>query len=1167
MIESKNSVNKQFCRNIFIKMEKKFIPIIGTISAGKSTFLDGLLGIDSLQTGILTTTKFVCLIKNSQSLSFYHVIPKRSNSLILEKEGPEIKDRNEINERIKQINKEFNEKKPTSNDIFFMLETPIKNIKNQALLDNCYFMDIPGLNEHGASYIDNIFSVILNDDILFEIIVFDALSIGQQNIIDIFQNLEKKKVLKKEGNIYILNKIDRCTKGTNMVEVFQNFFYKEFEDEKKSPKIEINFSKNHFIPFNSILYQAETKYETDYFSMLLKELYIYLDSITNTSSESFYDCLEKRLECIVKQNGIDVDIFEDELSNLKKDEKENIKKAVSNIKELSIVETTQATSFDLNLNNKEVKETLYKLYIIQKKKLNNNYAFSSSYYELEDAINSYYTNLSSPPPATIGKSEDINKKKSLELLKELNNFINEQLKGQFNYLNRSLNVIIENLVERKIRLSFIGNISVGKSTVLNAIIGYDILPSKDDECTYRGVIIKHKNIPKFQLYRARMKIICEGTGTEYYKFEEVGPPYCEGISNIISHLNNKNKDINFNNEDTFIIIHGRLKIFDFIKLEDKFLKKLEFVDLPGHNRKENKFINRIGDDFSPYDKILRFTNSCIFLNQPNSIDDVDSVKRIQDEYSKNKEKLDKKLANRSLDTCIFLINKVDELSKENNEQEKKQIREKIFSILKEVEKNIPNNWNNISFFSGKCFKDYILYNYKYVELFENNPLYLLKILYKEWINLWLYPKNLKHYILKTIGAVQEKLELLSKNNDDSDDENENIKVPENINKTMKSTFNEFRKISKYKITPKEENEITTKLYELYSQIKTKNFDNTKYSQLFFRKIKEVVMTSDNIQSEILKLEMENFFNNADQLFKRNIENEKAAKQNEKDKIKEQYDLFKDKIIPEIKNYLDRKQNDIKKIIINTREKCLGIIKDEIDNAGQRLKDADNDLEKASNTLEEKIKTEYNEMIRLQEKEVKNILDDIIKKSNKAIETHYSKSSLSESEIGIMKGKAIGIVTTLLTGALGGIATGVGLAAIGSSVLAGIAAGTISATAMTTLVGSFFGPLGVVAGVGVGGLITGIGFIIRKLTKKSKYIKALEDTKTNIEQKFDDIESNFIKNFASFKNTLVNELIVKNEVYLKGIDNIPIPDWNKMIDEYNKRKKDIKNKLNEEINNF
>ena len=130
-------------------MSRKFIPIIGTISAGKSTFLDGLLGIDSLQTGVLTTTKFVCVIKNSQNISFYHVILKKSeNGIVVEKNGEEISDKDEIAEKISQINQEFENKKVTSDDLFYMLETPINNIKNQSLLENCYFMDIPGLNEN-----------------------------------------------------------------------------------------------------------------------------------------------------------------------------------------------------------------------------------------------------------------------------------------------------------------------------------------------------------------------------------------------------------------------------------------------------------------------------------------------------------------------------------------------------------------------------------------------------------------------------------------------------------------------------------------------------------------------------------------------------------------------------------------------------------------------------------------------------------------------------------------------------------------------------------------------------------------------------------------------------------------------------------------------------------
>lgn len=62
------------------------------------------------------------------------------------------------------------------------------------------------------------------------------------------------------------------------------------------------------------------------------------------------------------------------------------------------------------------------------------------------------------------------------------------MKGKFETLNHSLNNIIENLVERKIRLSFIGSINVSKSTVLNSIIGDDLLPSKFQNPNYVGSI-------------------------------------------------------------------------------------------------------------------------------------------------------------------------------------------------------------------------------------------------------------------------------------------------------------------------------------------------------------------------------------------------------------------------------------------------------------------------------------------------------------------------------------------------------------------------------------------------------------------------------------------------------------------------------------------------------
>ena len=78
-----------------------------------------------------------------------------------------------------------------------MLEIPIINIKNISLLQECYFMDIPGLNEYQNSYIDIIFSILTFEDIKFEIMVFDSNSIDADNVLNIFKKLEEKNALKK----------------------------------------------------------------------------------------------------------------------------------------------------------------------------------------------------------------------------------------------------------------------------------------------------------------------------------------------------------------------------------------------------------------------------------------------------------------------------------------------------------------------------------------------------------------------------------------------------------------------------------------------------------------------------------------------------------------------------------------------------------------------------------------------------------------------------------------------------------------------------------------------------------------------------------------------------------------------------------------------------------
>ena len=86
-------------------MKKYFIPIIGTISSGKTTFLKGFLGIDFLETGSTTTTKFICLIKNSDKYLFYHVLPSKKDTIIsFIKDGEACKGEEKIKEKMKEIN-------------------------------------------------------------------------------------------------------------------------------------------------------------------------------------------------------------------------------------------------------------------------------------------------------------------------------------------------------------------------------------------------------------------------------------------------------------------------------------------------------------------------------------------------------------------------------------------------------------------------------------------------------------------------------------------------------------------------------------------------------------------------------------------------------------------------------------------------------------------------------------------------------------------------------------------------------------------------------------------------------------------------------------------------------------------------------------------------------
>ena len=732
---------------------KFFIPVIGSISAGKTTYMNGFLGVYSLQTGKNTTTKFVCLIQDSTQTSFYHVLLKRQyDDVIISKDGEEIKDINKIKEKIEELNKRFSSKRATKEELFYMLETPIKNINNPELLKNCIFMDIPGLNEINTNYIEDIFSIIHLNNILFEIFIFDSTSFESDMTLNIIKRLDKKKCLQKEGNLYILNKIDTITPGgeDSIIKKFKYNFYENFE-KNSGENTFLNIYKNYFVPMNSILYTAETKFETDFLSWLIVELFYCLQHFSN-ETPSFLEYLEKRLNNIPSQ----LNIIEDEIDKLNEtvtdDEIDKIKEDVEFLKEDILIQTqkNQNFIFGIKMEKSKIKRVMTKLYILHKKKMIGGYIHSDCYIELQNIIKDLKINkeenLASPPPI-ITENKIKKEYKEDSILQEMIVFLKEKLQNQFEELYSYLLAINENLFGRKIRIAFIGQISVGKSTVLNCIIGAKLLPTDMSECTYRGIIIKHApNYKDFYLYKVKVLTINENDGLlEFNKFVEEPEPFCRGIKNIESYLSTKNNDKNIKNiSEAFIIIKGKLKIFDYIKLEQELIDKIEFVDLPGYDRKKNEF-----NEKKYYHKILKFSNSCIYINIANNIQTSDSYDRMKVQYDGDKQNIFVTLQPKFIDTCLFLVNKSDELPKQ---KDKDQAKNNLIDIVSKIEPLAKENKNriNISFFSGKYFFEYLENYERYVTNMETNPIITLIYLYNQWSSNKYYIFGFKKFITNKI---------------------------------------------------------------------------------------------------------------------------------------------------------------------------------------------------------------------------------------------------------------------------------------------------------------------------------------------------------------------------------------------------------------------------------
>ena len=147
---------------------------------------------------------------------------------------------------------------------------------------------------------------------------------------------------------------------------------------------------------------------------------------------------------------------------------------------------------------------------------------------------------------------------------------------------------------------------------------------------------------------------------------------------------------------------------------------------------------------------------------------------------------------------------------------------------------------------------------------------------------------------------------------------------------------------------------------------------------------------------------------------------------------------------------------------------------------------------------------------------------------------------------------------MVIGEILGIPTAIG---VGTGLLIGIG---IAFGASLTIGTAVVVGLGIAGGLVIGIIVSAVGYFFTKYKKRGKYKEALENSKSQLINKFKDVEYSFTDHFKTFKDTLISELKLKTEIYLKRINNDK-SEWQKIQQEYEVIKKNTKQRIKNKFN--
>ena len=506
------------------------------------------------------------------------------------------------------------------------------------------------------------------------------------------------KVIEKEitNFLVILNKADLSADLRQDINKCKGLFMKYFPNCKT-----FNINLNTFIPLSAFQLQNELLFDKSFKHLLRYHFYNYMAKINNeklmnksimckTFIEHLRDIIKTekgitREEIEKKVNnfnnpGIDeeiISIIKELMNDFKGNDinfgvtEEDFKKEDKNDDNEDLLnldmeaEETPNSSNNNNIDDINPSYILKFLYIYQTE----NKLIPTLSEETNNLLN-YFTVKKDIPKLDESKDELSEKTKlNLKIIKNLqliakgiknSKFISEEISNIIDEIYQTIEFL---QIYDVIFIPFLGPSNAGKTTIINGIIGEDILPSELNECTKRGIIIRYFDDRETEI-NIRKTVFREETfmGRKKYYFEP-GKIIAKGIEGVQETVRGLNYDFADKEEDSFYYIRTKIKLFDDLKLDnsrtkiklfddlklDNSIKKMIYlIDFPGFGT-GNTFEKTI------YSKVMSICNSFIFVVRNSVIKEVKNKEILENIFTQARNQRNK-LSSGFIQNCLFVLN-------------------------------------------------------------------------------------------------------------------------------------------------------------------------------------------------------------------------------------------------------------------------------------------------------------------------------------------------------------------------------------------------------------------------------------------------------------------------------------------------------------------------------